>query len=168
MSARLTTAVKLADAAQGILHKTRRFPEHRFDGAENPGEREHVGVEPMLLALSMEFALKAWFVFDYDDPKVRKTHNLIVLFDALKPESRESLDSAFRDTVAPQHPNCLFHLEPGIRNILFQHRDAFTEWRYLHEPKRLMMFEQSVFEATLEMVIQEFRKRYVEVPVRPV
>jgi hypothetical protein len=23
---------------------------------------DHVGVEPMLLALSMEFALKAWFV----------------------------------------------------------------------------------------------------------
>jgi hypothetical protein len=54
-----------------------------------------MGVEPMLLALAMEFALKAWFVFDYDDPKVKKTHNLLKLFKVLLPESQERLEIEF-------------------------------------------------------------------------
>jgi hypothetical protein len=58
-------------------------------------KRSHMGVEPMLLALAMEFALKAWFVFDYDDPKVKKTHNLLKLFKALLPESQQRLEIEF-------------------------------------------------------------------------
>ncbi|MCR9236302.1 MAG: hypothetical protein NXI17_06490 [Alphaproteobacteria bacterium] len=167
MSARLTTAIKIGDAARAILRKTQSFPGNWLQRDEDRSEREHVGVEPMLLALSMELALKAWFVFDHDAPEVIKSHNLMKLFDGLKPESQQKLDEEFKRSVAPRHPN-LFHIDYGIRSILFQHQNAFTDCRYLHEARKSMMFDQSAFESTLEMVLGEFRKRYRVERVNPV
>lgn len=166
MSARLTTAIRIGNAARAILRKTKRNPDEDFDADGKFEEREHIGVEPMLLALSMELALKAWFVFDHDDPKVIKSHNLVKLFDGLKPESQEKLDAEFKRVVVPNHPSW-FIIDYGIRDILSQHQDAFIDWRYLHEAKKTMMFDQSAFEATLEMVLQEFGKRYRVVPITP-
>jgi len=166
MSARLSTAIKIGDAARAILLKTKSFPDQRFDEVEDWADREHVGVEPMLLALSMELVLKAWFVFDYDDPNVVKSHDLTKLFDALLPESQQRLDEEFKRSVNPRHPS-VFFIDYGIRDILSQHKDAFIDWRYLHEAKKTMMFDQSAFEATLEMVLREFRKRYRTERVKP-
>ncbi|WP_105435661.1 hypothetical protein [Neorhizobium tomejilense] len=162
MSARLSTAIRLGDAARAILRKTRSFPDHG-PGDSDLSEGNHIGVEPMLLALSMELALKAWIVFDHDDPKVIRSHDLIKLFERLKPESQAKLDAEFKGSVAPYHPNILF-IDYNIRHMLYQHKDAFIDWRYLHEPKNTM-FERGVFEATLEMVLREFQKRYRIEPV---
>lgn len=166
MSARLSTAIRIGEAAKAIFRKTQSFPDRGFGRHGDLSEIEHVGVEPMLLALSMELALKAWFVFDHDDPKVVKSHNLMKLFDRLKPESQEKLDAEFKRSVVPYHPNGLY-IDYSIRHILYQHQDAFTDWRYLHEAKKSMMFDQGAFEATLEMVLREFEKKYRIVPVKP-
>ncbi len=166
MSERLSTAIRIGEAAKAIFRKTQSFPGPEFGKGAELREGEHVGVEPMLLALSMELALKAWFVFDYDDPKVVKSHNLMKLFDSLKPESQEKLDTEFRKSVAPSHPNG-FYIDYSIRHILYQHQDAFIDWRYLHEAEKSMMFDQGAFEATLEMVLREFEKRYRIEPVKP-
>ncbi len=166
MSARLSTAIRIGNAARAILRKTKSFPDQHFEEREDWDDREHVGVEPMLLALSMELALKAWFVFDHDDPKVIKSHDLTKLFDALLPESQRWLDDEFKRTVSPRHPS-VFFFDYSIRDILSQHKDAFVDWRYLHEARKTMMFDQSAFEATLEMVLREFRKRYRIEPVKP-
>ena len=140
MSARLSTAIRIGDAARAILQKTKSFPDQRFKEADDWANREHVGVEPMLLALAMELALKAWFVFDYDDPNVVKSHDLTKLFDALLPESQQRLDDAFKRSVNPCHSS-VFFVDHGIRDILSQHKDAFVDWRYLHEAKKTMMFD---------------------------
>lgn len=166
MSARLSTAIRIADAAKAIYRKTQTFPDRGFGNHSDLIASNHIGVEPMLLALSMELALKAWFVFDYDNPKTAKSHNLIKLFEKLKPESQEKLDVEFKRSVVPYHPN-IFFVDYGIRHILYQHQDAFIDWRYLHERGKTMRFEQSAFEATLEMVFREFDKRYFVVPVQP-
>ncbi|MBY5555061.1 hypothetical protein HFO41_21970 [Rhizobium leguminosarum] len=167
MSARLSTAIKIGEAAKAIFRKSQSFPDPEFGKDAGLRESEHVGVEPMLLALSMELALKAWFVFDYDDPKVVKSHNLMKLFDSLKPESQEKLDAEFRRSVVPHHPNNFF-IDHSIRHILDQHQDAFIDWRYLHEANKSMMFDQGAFEATLEMVLREFEKRYRIERVKPI
>jgi hypothetical protein len=159
MSARLSTAIRIGEAARAILRKTQRFHDQEFGEDQGLGEHEHVGVEPMLLALSMELALKAWFVFDYNDPNVLKSHNLMKLFGALKTESQEKLEAEFKKSVAPFHPSG-FYVDYSIRHILHQHQNAFLDWRYLHEAKRSMMFDQGAFVATLEMVLREFEKRY--------
>jgi hypothetical protein len=166
MSARLSTAIRIAEAAKAILRKTQRFPDPELGKHIDRGDFEHVGVEPMLLALSMELALKAWFVLDYDNPNVVKTHDLMKLFESLKPESQAKLDAEYKMSVAPYHP-IGFYTDYSIRHILFQHRNAFTDWRYLHEAKKSMMFDHGAFEATLEMVLREFEKRYRIEPVKP-
>lgn len=165
MSARLSAAIKIAKASRGILRKTRRLADQGLEAAQEDGEFALDGVEAMLLSLSMELALKAWFVFDFDDPKTPKTHNLAKLFDKLTVESQGKLDAEFKRSIAPRHPNLLY-VDYGIRNLLYQHKDAFVDWRYLHEPKS-MMFDQSAFEATLEMVLEEFEKRYCSERVEP-
>lgn len=68
---------------------------------------KEMGVEHMLLALSMELALKAWFVFDFDDPRHSKSHDLDKLLSKLKSESQEKQDQEFKRSVAPYHPNFL-------------------------------------------------------------
>ncbi|KQQ61157.1 hypothetical protein ASF69_01665 [Rhizobium sp. Leaf311] len=165
MSARLTVAIRIGKAAKAILRKTRSFPENSLGMRAYPEEREHIGVEPMLLALAMELALKAWFVFDHDDPKVMKSHNLSKLFYSLKADSQKRLDAEFKRSVVPHYPNIL-HADYSICDILHQHKDAFLDWRYLHEAKNAMLFDQSAFEATLEMVLVEFEKRYHIEPVK--
>lgn len=165
MSARLSTAIRIGDAAMTILKKTKTFPTTGFGEGADPNDYEHIGVEPMLLALAMELALKAWIVFDNDHPKVPKTHDLAVLFGRLKPESQEKLEAEFKRSVASLHPNALF-VDYSIRRILYQHKDAFIDWRYLHEPKNTS-FQRGAFEATLVMVLTEFRKRYRIEPARP-
>jgi hypothetical protein len=87
MNARLSTAIRIGDAARAILRKTKTFPTTGFGEEADPNDYDHIGVEPMLLALAMELALKAWFVFDYDDPKPPKTHDLMTLFERLTSES---------------------------------------------------------------------------------
>ncbi len=164
MSARLTTAIKIGNAARAILSKTRTFPDQGLEGNSDLRQGHHVGVEPMLLALSMELALKAWFVFDYDNPKVAISHDLVKLFGKLKPESQERLDIEFKKSVAPYYPSGI-HVDYGIRDILYQHKDAFVDWRYLHEGPKSMSFELGAFEATLEMVLVEFEKLYVVEPM---
>lgn len=164
MSARLSTAIWMGDAAHAILRKTKTFPTSGFGEGTGPSDYDYIGVEPMLFALAMELALKAWFVFDYDDPKVPKTHDLAKLFGRLKPESQDKLDAEFRRSVVPFHPSGFF-TDYGIRHMLYQHKDAFVDWRYLHETKNTT-FERSGFEATLVMVLSEFRKRYRIEPAR--
>ncbi len=67
------------------------------------------------------------------------------------------LDAEFKRSIALRHPS-ISYVDYGIRDLLYQHKDAFVDWRYLHEPKSTR-FEQSAFEATLEMVLEEFEKR---------
>ncbi|MGQ8630164.1 hypothetical protein ACUTJJ_01610 [Agrobacterium sp. DKPNP3] len=165
MSHRLTTAIRICDAAKAILRKTRSFPGEASNDQDVALQMKELGVEPMLLALAMELALKAWFVFDFDDPKHSKSHDLAKLYGRLKSQSREKLDREFKQSVAPYHSN-IFYVDYGIEDVLYQHKDAFVDWRYMHEPKSTM-FDRGAFEATLDMVIREFDKRYYTEPVRP-
>ncbi len=165
MGARLTTAIKIARTAKGILRKSRSFPPLDFDSPDAPNDLSDIGVEPILLALAMELALKAWIVFDHNDvPKELRQHDLEKLFNVLKPASQAKLDAEFKRSVAPCHPDFLY-IDYGIRHVLHQHKDAFITWRYIHELEKPTIFKQSVFEATLEMVLAEFDKRYFEVKI---
>ncbi|MGJ8624728.1 MAG: hypothetical protein ACSHW1_18455 [Yoonia sp.] len=159
MSHRLSTAITLNDYASSILRQTKHFEREPFLQDVSIEERSHIGVEPMLLAFAMELALKAWFVFDYDDPEIKKTHNLLKLFEALLPESQERLKMEFKKSVVPDQGAGWF-VEYSLTDILDHHSNAFVEWRYIHERKGTIGFNQSTFIATLEMIIAAFRTRY--------
>ena len=170
----LSTGVKLEKQARSILKQTKAMA--KADALEF-GMRleEHSGIEPMLLALSMEFALKAWFVWDHNTLKTKRIHDLLKLFELLGDTSKERLDREFRKNVAPHHPN-FFVSDYGIRDLLYQHANAFVEWRYIHEKReRGITFNFTTFVATLEMILDEFATLYRselispqrEVPPRP-
>lgn len=163
MSAGLTIGVKIADSATALLQRVEAFNKESSVLPEEWDMSAHIGINPMLLALSMELALKAWYVFDHDTPKAKRGHNLLKLFEELKQESQDKLHAEFRRSVAPLHPN-LIHVDYGIRNVLAQHESAFVDWRYIHERKNVS-FHESTFVATLQMVLSEFRKRYRTVKV---
>ena len=166
MSVRLTTAIRISDSANAILQRVKVFDYEGLGTNEEWDARAHVGIEPMLLALSMELALKAWFVFDHDTLEVIKSHCLPKLFAGLKSESQHKLDSRFRESVAPLHPNFI-NIDYGIKTILEMHANAFVDWRYVYEAKS-MSFESAAFIATLEMVLEEFKKRYRVEKVAPI
>ena len=170
----LSTGVKLEKQARSILTQTHAMAQ---DDAHEFGKRleDHSGVRPMLLALSMEFALKAWFVWDHNTIKTKRIHDLLKLFELLGDTSKERLDREFRKNVAPHHPT-LFASDYGIRDVLHQHANAFVEWRYMHEKReQVISFNFTTFVATLEMVLDEFTTLYRselispqrEVPPRP-
>ena len=162
----LSTGVKLEEQARSILKQTQAMAKadvHEF------GMRleEHSGVEPMLLALSMEFALKAWFIWDHNTLKTKRIHDLLKLFELLGDTSKNRLDRAFRKNLAPHHPNFLVP-DYGIRGVLHQHANAFVEWRYIHEKREHgISFDFTTFVATLEMVLDEFATLYRSEPISP-
>lgn len=162
----LSTGVKLEEYARSILKQVLAMGE----GAHTTKlgqERVHIGVEPMLLALAMEFALKAWFVWDHDRHDPIKTHNLAKLFDALPPSSQESLNIEFKKRVAPFVPLAGW-MDYNIRDILDHHANAFVEWRYLHEDRDGgISFDFTTFIATLQLVLDEFGKRYETKEIKP-
>lgn len=155
----------MSDAAKVRSEPLEAFDQNNPQLPEDWDMRAHIGIDPMLLALSMELALKAWLVFDHDTAEVKKSHSLLKLFDGLKQDSRQKLDTEFRRSIAPRHPNALY-VDYGIRNALSQHENAFVDWRYTHEDKSVS-FHVSTFKATLEMVLIEFKKRYRTVEVSP-
>lgn len=91
----------------GDTPKDSSFPGQTAAGDDDLLHMKEMGVEHMLLALSMELALKAWFVFDFDDPRHSKSHDLDKLLSKLKSESQEKQDQEFKRSVAPYHPNFL-------------------------------------------------------------
>ncbi len=162
----LSTGVKLEQYARAMLKQVLSMEDSSQSGGPL-SERVHVGVEPMLLALAMEFALKAWFVWDHDRHDPVRTHNLAKLFDALPTSSKERLDAAFKEKVGPLHPWSGW-MDYGIRDILDHHANAFVEWRYLHERRdRGLSFDFTTFVATLELILDEFGKRYETREISP-
>lgn len=162
MAPSLSTSIKMVDAAAAVL---RRVEPPGILGKADGSLPHEIWIDPMLLALSMELALKGWWVFDHGKDKAPKIHNLAKLFAGLSESSRVRLDQEFKRSVAPQHP-LLFDSDYGIDVVLEHHATAFTDWRYMHEAHTLG-FRTSAFTATLEMVISEFRKRYTVTRLPP-
>ncbi|WP_218144662.1 hypothetical protein [Loktanella sp. DSM 29012] len=162
----MSTGVKLEKQARSILIQAQAIA--KADADEFGLRRaEHIGIEPMLLALSMEFALKAWFVWDHNTLKTKRTHDLLMLFELLSETSKERLARRFREQVAPFYPDG-FNLKYEITDILAHHANAFVEWRYLHEKRNHgISFDFSKFVATLKMVLDEFATLYREEPISP-
>lgn len=160
LPAGLTTGIEIHQYARSILKQALSLSDETLQN-DRLDSREHFGVKPMLLALAMEFSLKAWYVFDHRlTPE--QVHHLAKLFDNLKDSTKQRLNSEFQKTVAPLHPSVSL-MSNNVRDILSHHAKAFRDWRYIYErdSKKALLFETSVFVATLELFLDEFEKLYV-------
>ena len=162
----LTTGVKLEKHSRSILKQVLAFddgPERYFALKESI----HIGIEPMLLALSMELALKAWYVWDHDRHDPIRSHDLLKLYEALSVSTKKKLNARYKEEVGPYQPWGDV-MDYNISDLLAAHKDAFVKWRYLHEPRDGGIgFEHTAFVATLELVLDEFGKLYETVEFNP-
>lgn len=157
----LSLGVRISRSAEALLRSAQKLDDTAL--LTKAGlEDGHIGAEPVLYALSMELALKAWWVFDHNSKKVPRTHDLGKLFDKLHPSSRDQLRSAFRAEVAPYQER--FFMRYEIDDVLRNNADLFVTWRYLHELTGTLSFDRTLFESTLVLVLTKFKKRYCETP----
>ena len=119
---------------------------------------------PVLLALAMEFALKAWSTREKNN--YTPTHDLEKLFKSLGQESQKQLEYAFPEILHPDFESLPKDLgfppfRPGLKSLLKLHKDAFVKWRYSHEQHR-GDFELGIFGEALDAVILAYEKQMLK------
>lgn len=123
---------------------------------------------PVLLAFAMELALKA-LLYRGGHTKLEKTHDLGCLYEKLSKESRDRIEEK---TPIPYPRELLEALGPGVSpdcmpvsKLLEYHKDAFVEWRYLHEYRnngkhRDRSFHQGALDRVLNSIISVYDENY--------
>lgn len=154
MQSSLTISLKMIRAATAGLQRVKHDKQPLLGSAQ---DIDGFWIDPMLLAFSMELALKAWWVLDHDNLQPPRTHDLSKLFSSLSEESREVLEQEFKRSVAPQHTD-FFGASYSLRDIIEQNSNAFNEWRYLYEQENAR-FSTSTFSAILEMMVHQYHRR---------
>ena len=115
---------------------------------------------PILLLLAIELALKAWQCKERQG-KHDHIHDLLKLFDSLKPETRELLEERMRAI----EPYSIEHRLEGMRSweplrkVLSSHKDVFKEWRYINEYGGGVVQTASLDRA-LSVIIDTYDKRW--------
>jgi hypothetical protein len=163
---RLSKAIDIAASSKALLLHVQgtepfetKAPLEEFCGLNLFGAK--MAISPMLLALSMELALKAWIVYDGTKKDVPREHDLSILFSFISLATQECLNARYNREIAPHHPNP-FYLDNGLERTLENARLAFIQWRYVHELDR-GRFEVGLFIETIEMILSEFENRFVVV-----
>ena len=160
----LLKAIDIATASMAILRHV-----HEVDPMEPMAAQEEfcgssllraqMSIEPMLLALSMELALKAWIVYDGTKKDAPYAHDLWKLFSNTSAATQERLKKRYEMEIAPVHPN-IFFSDYGLEHVLKNARNAFVQWRYSYELDRAR-FDHGLFTETVEMILSEFESRIV-------
>ncbi|MYE06923.1 MAG: UPF0149 family protein [Chloroflexi bacterium] len=87
---------------------------------------------PVLLALAIEIALKAWHCQETKGPP-RRAHDLIALFEALSENTQRLLVARYPSDLFPRATDVFGPLPSDMRSALEIHRKTFEIWRYPHE-----------------------------------
>ena len=123
---------------------------------------------PILLSLATEIALKAWQCSERQEPPDR-THDLLKLFESLKQDTQEMLESMMRKvspfSVCARDPR-MQRLSPELqdmfaarmhplRDLFSEHREANVRWRFLYE-QLWEKFETGEIDRALTVIIGAF------------
>ena len=126
---------------------------------------------PILLSLATEIALKAWQCSEREKAPDR-THDLLRLFDSLKPDTQEMLEARMRKvsphSVCAEQPG-MQNLKPylqdmlaakmhPLRDVFCEHRNANVHWRFLYE-KQWAKFETAEIDRALTVIIDAYAER---------
>ena len=155
----LNGAIEIAAASKALL----RHVQKKCSGILFGEDEEFCGlglmkgtmaIEPMLLALSTELALKAWIVREGGHREIPRTHDLSKLFGLLSQARREKLTARYNAEILPDYRSWLA-IEEDLEYSLTRISNAFVEWRYLHEQEGAS-FESSKIERIIELLLHEF------------
>ena len=113
---------------------------------------------PVLYALAVEIALKAWQCYERKGEPDRE-HDLLFLFEGLTDETRKLLEARL-----PRRPDPLGMEKDlpvgaggGMKKTLEFHRNSFVEWRYLHEKTSGQFYSPALDEA-LTVIIETYQQ----------
>ena len=121
----------MIDEAKSLQRVAKELEQNGFDSSQpdsflSRGKRR---AAPILLSLATEIALKAWQVRE-DKKKPDQTHDLLKLFERLKPDTQKMLEERMQK-LSPPAP--FFATKHPLRDVLCSHKDAFERWRYSYE-----------------------------------
>lgn len=157
MRHRLTIATRMAETADALAARVRSTRKGLFREQSKTSALGEAGIDPMLLALAMELALKAWITLDQGTKKIRE-HDLAKLFGMLQPEHQEIIEREFQRANPWFNPSQWDPLGKNVASILDHHANAFVKWRYMHEMD-YGNFSLSEMEYVLETILILFRAR---------
>lgn len=109
---------------------------------------------PVLMALAMEIALKAWQCRERNG-EYDRSHDLLKLFDCLDEKTQSQLEAKMPDLLDPWFGPKGPLVRKGLKKTLSYHRKAFERWRYTHE-SRDEFFESGLFKEALTAVIEAY------------
>ena len=107
---------------------------------------------PILLALAVEIALKAWLRKETGAPP-GKGHDLFKLFKTLSEDTQRRISARMPAAAAPA---IFLEAAPGIETALFQNRNLFVDWRYGYEHAGVNA-ETGILFTALETIIDAYR-----------
>ena len=113
---------------------------------DQPGSDRFLGslvAGPVLLALGIELALKAWIFVTLGKSDPIRKHDLVILFGMLDSETQSLLEDAWQRgrggheiLKSPRKMTLKDLIQPRpstLVEVLDHHRDLFERWRYSHE-----------------------------------
>ena len=116
-------------------------------------------VEPILLSLAIEIALKAWQRRERQGAPDRG-HDLLQLFEGLEEATQKRLQAKMPPLLAPWPGE---PLREGLRELLGSHRNAFIKWRYPYEGDEegsiFKTFETAAVHQALAVLIDAYYER---------
>lgn len=126
---------------------------------------------PILLTHATEIALKAWQFREFEEVNTR-THDLLKLYQSLKPSTRKMLEARMRKV----SPNSIWSEDPRfqnqspdvqevfrakthpLRDVLSSHCDLNVRWRFLYEERYSVKFDIGEINLALTVLIESFYK----------
>ena len=128
---------------------------------------------PILLSLAAEIALKAWWCREQNKPP-KQCHNLLALFDLLKPETQEALEAKMRkasphsvwaETLKMQKLDPMLQEMLGakmypLRDVLKEHSNANMQWRFLYERRGGNSFQTAEIDRAITVIIDAYYEKY--------
>ena len=134
--------IQSAAGLQSVAMKIHREGKSALDQHDYPGFIGSFQAAPILQALGIEIALKAWICRE-SKGSYPNDHDLLCLFERLDRKTQDLLEEAWQQgrgagTVDdPIHelpaPMRLIRRPSSLREVLDEHRRVFVSWRYLHE-----------------------------------
>lgn len=115
-------------------------------------------VNPILLSLATEIALKAWLYREnngYLDHKLSSSHDLLELFEGLEKDTQTRLEAKMPEIPNPRGGP---PLHKGLRSVLCFHKAAFIRWRYRYEDLKHLFNEAELGQA-LTVIIEAYEPR---------
>ena len=124
---------------------------------------------PIIMSLAIEIALKAWLIREQEKNSFPHIHDLVELFDRLKPTTKETLEVRMRnlspDSIWADQPS-MINLDPDfqetlgatmdpLRKVLDAHRNAHMHFRHLYE-KEGISFDKSEMDKALTVIIDAY------------